>query len=297
MGTFFIRQDGLKSTTRINGSQLPSTSERPLLQGDLVELGRDIDSAYDPNLSFRVDLGTSTSPLSSFPGPYTHHPSSSAPIYAWNDDLRRALDPALSSHSLGSVNAPPHPAAFELGDAVCTTSSLFPRRPEDPLPIITAHVSTSGTLSGNLGTDIGTGVTAGLIPITGALSVLAWSASYIIIPGRIIINMVTVVTHFSIDFGTPMLLVASSLLLINDIGATVGTSTTPIESRGDRYLKYGKAGGVQRCCVGGYRSETDTVFVGTSTSRPAACIEWGPKCQARCIANPSRLAIGTSSKF
>ncbi|KAE8219759.1 hypothetical protein CF326_g8883 [Tilletia indica] len=177
-GTFYIRQEGVEGSIRVNGVQLTSSTEHPLLQSDIVELNRPPNAAYCADLSFRVDLSCSPSSTPIFPGPYSLVPSRARPTYAWFDDFDRALDDQSRHYGSPRPLPPLQPAVFALGECVITTSNLIPRSAEAPYPIIrpsppcppTDPSSSSSSSLSPLEPPGSTSVSTSVLPSTDSIS-------------------------------------------------------------------------------------------------------------------------------
>ncbi|CAD6901641.1 unnamed protein product [Tilletia laevis] len=137
-GIFTLLDSGKVSTIRINGRALPLQTEQALLQNDIIEFARDSKSEFNPNMSCRVDLITSTSANLQLPGPYTFTSSKRGPTYAREQDTWRSIDDMARHHGFSSFKSAPRIAAFTFSSCTVTTRRLFPLFRDDPVP------STSG---------------------------------------------------------------------------------------------------------------------------------------------------------
>ncbi|KAE8245469.1 hypothetical protein A4X13_0g5898 [Tilletia indica] len=142
-GTFFARQDSADSALRINGALTPIHQDLPLLQSDLVELGRARSDRYNRAFTYRIDLSCSPSTLPAFPTPFTHTASRSQISYAWIDDMGRAIDDSARHYGYKNPCPPLRPAAFSFTDCTVITNSLLPRGEDAPLPAFFPHVPPS----------------------------------------------------------------------------------------------------------------------------------------------------------
>ncbi|KAE8237480.1 hypothetical protein A4X13_0g8771 [Tilletia indica] len=142
-GTFFARQDSADRVLRINSAPVPALQDVPLLQSDLIELGRAPCDKYNRAFTCRVDLSCSTSAAPDFPGPFTHTASRIQVSYAWIDDIGRALDDSARHYGYLTPCPPLRPAAFKFTDCTVITTSALPRREDAPLPAFFPHVPTS----------------------------------------------------------------------------------------------------------------------------------------------------------
>ncbi|KAE8239736.1 hypothetical protein A4X13_0g8092 [Tilletia indica] len=184
-GTFYIRQEDMQSTIRVNGVQLPSRTDQPLNQSDIVELNRPSTGAYCADLSFRVDLSCSSSSAPIFPGPYSLVPSRARPTYAWFDDFDRALDDQARHYGSSRPCPPLQTAAFALGECIITTSNLIPRPAEAPYPLTrssppcppTNICSTSSSPPDPLQPPGSTSVSTSVLPITDSVPAVLSASS------------------------------------------------------------------------------------------------------------------------